>query len=402
MTARHQGAASAAIAAHWLRQQPTAFLGFRDATGDLVGYMANLRLEAVTAEDCAADPALNPALEFMRVRGPARAGEQVSYQRFWMGRDDHQSGRATMNVVAANASAYWTSHPTLAWNFVAVADPEHFAPMFTSIHIWRSPEADFEVGGRRYGVFAHDWRTEPIAQWLQAKVERASQYDATAAAVPAAPPLLVLSQAGFADAVRQALRDYARGDALDRNPLLRARLLQADAAAPARADALRALLREAAGTLEGTDRKLHDAIWHTYLQPAATQEQAAELLDLPFNTYRYRLARGTERITEWLWRHEIEGPDAAATFQPFRHRFVWCRLAPLPTLNRPPALHAARGFTAVKELADESASCHWLTQRTCCAPFAAACGGAPLDLGSGDRAGRVLRRARSAAILRFQ
>ena len=309
MTARHEGAASAAVAAHWLRRQPTAFLAFRDATGDLVGYMVNLRLEAATAEDCAADPALNPALAFMGARGPVRAGEQVSYQRFWMGRDDHQSGRATMNVVGANASAYWTSHPSLAWNFVATADPEHFAPMFTSIHVWRSPEADFEVGGRRYGVFAHDWRTEPIAQWLQAKVERASQYDAAAAAVPAAPPLLVLSQADFAEAVRQALRDYARGDALDRNPLLRTRLLQADGASPARADALRALLREAAGTLEGTpkDRKLHDAIRHTYLQPAATQEQAAEMLDLPFNTYRYRLARGTEHIAEWLWRHEIAG-----------------------------------------------------------------------------------------------
>jgi len=36
-------------------------------------------------------------------------------------------------------------------------------------------------------------------------------------------------------------------------------------------------------------------------------QEAAELLDLPFNTYRYRLARGTERITEWLWRREIEG-----------------------------------------------------------------------------------------------
>ena len=309
MTARHQGVASAAVAAHWLRRQPTAFLGFRDATGDLVGYMVNLRLESVTAEDCAADPALNPALEFVRARGPVRGGEHVSYQRFWMGRDDHQAGRATMNVVAANASAYWTSHPTMAWNFVAVADPEHFATMFNSIHIWRSPEADFEVGGRRYGVFAHDWRTEPIAQWLQAKVERASQYDATAAAVPAAPPLLVLSQVDFSEAVRQALRDYARGDALERNPLLRTRLLHTDAAAPADADALRALLREAAGTLQGTpkDRKLRDAIWHTYLQPAATQEQAAELLELPFNTYRYRLARGTECITEWLWRHEIEG-----------------------------------------------------------------------------------------------
>ena len=65
--------------------------------------------------------------------------------------------------------------------------------------------------------------------------------------------------------------------------------------------------RRARWTGTPKDRKLHDAIWHTYLQPAATQEQAAELLGLTFNTYRYRLARGTEHITEWLWRHEIAG-----------------------------------------------------------------------------------------------
>jgi hypothetical protein len=309
MTARHEGAASAAIASHWLRRQPTSFLGFRDVAGSLVGYMANLRLDAVSAEDCEVDPALKPALAYMQAHGPLRAGEQAIYLRHCMACEGYQTNRATMNVVASNSSAYWTSHPTLAWNFAAVADADHFAPMFTSIHVWRAAQADFEVGGRRYGVFAHDWRAESIAQWLQAKVERASQYDAGAPAVPAAPPLLVLSQTDFVEAVRQALRDYARGDALDKNPLLRTRLLQADAAAPARAEALRALLREAVRSLEGTpkDRKLHDAIHHTYLQPAATQEQAAELLDLPFNTYRYRLARGTEHITEWLWRHEIAG-----------------------------------------------------------------------------------------------
>ncbi|HEX6723385.1 MAG TPA: hypothetical protein VF107_17590, partial [Burkholderiaceae bacterium] len=99
-------------------------------------------------------------------------------------------------------------------------------------------------------------------------------------------------------------------DALAANPLLRTRLLHADRVAAPKPGDLRELLHEAARTLEqGTpmDRKLHLAIWHTYLQPAATQERAAELLDLPFNTYRYQLARGTQRITEWLWRRELAG-----------------------------------------------------------------------------------------------
>jgi hypothetical protein len=53
------------------------------------------------------------------------------------------------------------------------------------------------------------------------------------------------------------------------------------------------------------DLKFHRAIWHTYIEPAPTQERAAELLNLPYNTYRYQLANGIERIVDWLWQREI-------------------------------------------------------------------------------------------------
>jgi hypothetical protein len=74
---------------------------------------------------------------------------------------------------------------------------------------------------------------------------------------------------------------------------------------------LQALLREAAAMLTANpkDTKFHRAIWHTYFEPASTQERAAELLNLPFNTYRYHLAKGIERITDWLWQRELNGPD---------------------------------------------------------------------------------------------
>jgi hypothetical protein len=73
---------------------------------------------------------------------------------------------------------------------------------------------------------------------------------------------------------------------------------------------LRALLRAAVATLAANpkDAKLHRALWHTYIEPAPTQELAAELLGLPFNTYRYQLARGIERVTAWLWQRELAGP----------------------------------------------------------------------------------------------
>ncbi|HEX6362128.1 MAG TPA: hypothetical protein VFZ93_04175, partial [Albitalea sp.] len=309
MTLRHEGPESAAIARHWLARQRDAFLAFRDLAGRLVGFMAMLRLEAATDEDRRVDPAVGAALDYLRDHGPVRPGERVAHGRFWMDRDAYQSARSTMNVLAANSSACWTSLPGLAWCLCTMADPAHFAPMFESIHLWRAPQADFEVGGRRYGVFAHDWRVEPVAQWMMTKVDRASCVDAAPAPEPPLP-LLVLSEAGFADAVRQALRDYARGDdALAANPLLRTRLLLGADGAPRGPQALRALLREAVQSLDGTprDRKLHRAVWHTHFEPAPTQERAAERLDLPFNTYRYQLTRGTERITEWLWRREIGG-----------------------------------------------------------------------------------------------
>jgi hypothetical protein len=43
---------------------------------------------------------------------------------------------------------------------------------------------------------------------------------------------------------------------------------------------------------------------HTYLQPAPTQADAADLLRLPMSTYRRHLATGIERITQMLWQRE--------------------------------------------------------------------------------------------------
>jgi hypothetical protein len=44
----------------------------------------------------------------------------------------------------------------------------------------------------------------------------------------------------------------------------------------------------------------------TYLHPAQSQEKAAELLDLPFSTYRRYRDRGIELVTEWLWDRDID------------------------------------------------------------------------------------------------
>ncbi|MFC9471700.1 hypothetical protein ACFTS5_05845 [Nocardia sp. NPDC056952] len=53
--------------------------------------------------------------------------------------------------------------------------------------------------------------------------------------------------------------------------------------------------------------KLYRVLDRTYLRPAPTQERAAELLGLPFSTYRRHLTQGIERVIVKMWQIELYG-----------------------------------------------------------------------------------------------
>ncbi|HEX2514830.1 MAG TPA: ATP-binding protein, partial [Chloroflexota bacterium] len=308
---RHEGDESARVAAYWWGRQPGAFLAFRDGGGQLIGFHATVSLRDATPEDVAADPAVRPALDYARRYGPPRAGEELLLHRFWMGCSTYQALGPALNLNAITCSRLWITTPRLSWSFAVIADPELWQETFTYLRLRRAPEAEFAAGGRPYGVFAHDWRAEPPAAWLEEMGQHEIATDLTLDDLrPPPPPLVVLSQPEFAAAVRQALRDYTHPAVLAASPLLRSRLT-ADPGPGAPPAALLRLLRQAVEALRGTprDEKLYRALQRTYLQPAATQELAAEALGLPFSTYRYHLARGIDRVTQSLWRRELEGPE---------------------------------------------------------------------------------------------
>jgi hypothetical protein len=172
------------------------------------------------------------------------------------------------------------------------------------------PAADFEIDGRRYGVYGHDWRVVPPTAWLSLLAEREIA-SGTSPTTTTAEPLLVLSQEDFARAVRDALHDFTDTTGLRSNPLLQSRLIIEQAGSESslatRAALLKEQLQTAAATLQQSPRqaKFFRALYHTYFQPAATQEQAAEVLDLPFSTYRRHLRAGIAHVTEHLWRQEL-------------------------------------------------------------------------------------------------
>jgi hypothetical protein len=307
MVQRHEGAESAAIAAHWMAVQPGAFAAFRGRGADPVGFVAQISLTAATEAERAADPGARAIWAHAQRHGAPRPGDEVLVARFGLDGERYQAPSQSFNVLTVRSTEEWVSRPRLAWYYLLFADPDAVAPLMSHIFFERAPDADFEVGGRRYGVFAHDWRRDGPAAWLERMNARELAFESPEA--PAPPPAIALSQPEFAAAVRAALRDLHRPDALSVNPLMRTRAV-ADRGGSA-ADAVCGLVEDAVAALRGDprDAKLARALERTYLRPAPTQEAAAELLGLPFSTYRGHLARGVERVTEWLWQRELYGPE---------------------------------------------------------------------------------------------
>ena len=301
---RHEGPASAEIARYWLHKHPEAFAMFRAAQNRRLGFVTILLLPAISDEDMEADPALAAAQAFTQRHGPPPGpDEPVNYVRFWMGDQVYQVAD-TQSLVAMAAGGFWISNPQMSWTFAATGEAHRWQEMFAHFNFAYTGDADFVVAGHRYGVFTHDWRAESVGAWGYRLEALQLGLEPTRKPAPAPPPpILTLSQPEFVEAVRQALRDYTRPDLLAGNPLMRSSVVQRRAGGESSPAILQKLLQAAAAVLTANpkDDKFFQAVYRTYLKPAPSQEAAAELLDLPLGTYRYRLARGIDLVAAWLW-----------------------------------------------------------------------------------------------------
>jgi hypothetical protein len=312
MVERFEGARSAALARFWLERRPSVFVMFRRPGRDEpFGFATMLPLHQLSAVERAADPGAAAMWAYAWAHGAPRPGEEVFAFRTYMDAEAYQAPSASFNVAAILSVQHYVSCPRLAWDFIGGwADPDAIAPFMAHIDFARVPEADFEVGGRRYGVFAHDWRRTGLEAWFELMEARELADEPAGGAPPPLPPAgLALSQAEFVCAVRAALRDLRRPEALAANPLAVARVVRDRGAGEPVAEVLEALLREAVASLRADprDEKLHRALDRVYMRPAPSQEAAAELLGVPLSSFRRHLARGTERVAAWLWERELYG-----------------------------------------------------------------------------------------------
>lgn len=314
MVTQHEGEASARLATHWLKRQPQGVLIFRDTKQQPAGFVSVVELHQVDTEDLNIDPAVNLAWRYLQQRAPLRPGEGATLLRFWMAHDTYQAVSPIQSLIFVNFMQHHRSTAGLAFTFFVCAEPDFWAELFTYADLARIAEADFEVSGRRYGVYGHDWRVMSSKAWQALLAQR--EIDASAQAIAPSQtnqPLVVLSQAEFVRAVQEALRNLSRPNILQGNPLLQSRLVveqvTAQASKTEQVAALQNILREAVESLQASPRevKYYRALYHAYLHPTSTQEKAAELLDLPLSTFRRHLKTGITQVTDILWHQEFSG-----------------------------------------------------------------------------------------------
>jgi hypothetical protein len=312
IVAQYEGEESAKIAAHWMTRQPQNVLVFRDSHPTPAGFAIMVALHEATQEDLNADPGAIVCWRYLENHSPLRQSEGATIFRFWMARDTYQATSPVQSLIFINFVQYFQKTLGLAYTLLPCAAPDIWAPLLIYFDMTRLPQADFVVGGRCYSVYGHDWRVVTPLLWqeLLAKREVTAQSESLSA-TPISQPVLVLSQAAFVEAVQDALRNFTRLDLLRKNPLIYSRFVENTVAGKGsiteRITTLQTLIKQAAEFLQSSPReeKLYRVLYRTYINPALTQEQAAELLDLPFSTYRRHLKAGIARLANILWEKEI-------------------------------------------------------------------------------------------------
>lgn len=305
MTAHHQGQEQARYLRFWIERQPFAFIVFRSGGPDPIGFACRLELHGMDPSERGADPGTAAMWRYVEQTAPPLPGETVYAARFLVDAQHNQAPSISQNLISVRHTQEILRATAPAWDLIgAYADAERWAPLFEYLDFHRAPAAEYDIAGTHYAVFAHDWRRRNVTEWLDMMGRREVGEDVTPPTRTA--PEVALSQPDFEYAVRDALKHFHNPTRLARNPLTTSRLTRG---AEQPVTALQQQITNAALSLTADPRseRLYRVIHRTFINPAASQEKAAEVLDLPFSTYRRYLARALERITAELWHRELYG-----------------------------------------------------------------------------------------------
>ena len=297
-----------ALLRRWYGHPAATSWSVRDPQQQVAGAMVSLNVAGLDAEELAHDTALVSLRRWLDAQPPLRPGETAMFDILSVARGGLHDGATWINAMQARCVSIWMSEARLAIYAMTSGQPEHWAPMMGFIDFHPIDQEGFMRDAQPQGIFAHDWRRVPLRAWLETMSTRIAHPEHTPVAdAQAMPPLQVLSEAMFREAVHDALKHWHEPAMLAGNPLLQSSLVRRAAGQHESPPAtLTRLIRQAIDQLAAQPRgtRFARALELTYLRPAGSQELAAERLGLPFGTYRYQHRTALTRIALDLWAQE--------------------------------------------------------------------------------------------------
>lgn len=301
-----EGPQAAGLASRYVAEQPGCLYRARSDEG-VEAFAMQVYLPTGGPLDVD-DPIAAAVLALVEERAPLRPGERVNVNRFAGSSRAYQRDPTVFLVNGVSCVLEWGQRPA-AWTFIFTNEPEQYGGYFEYLGMARmlelsppspvvGPEPPLFVG------YGWDRRRFPVPALFELMARR----ELSGEQGPPPPEMLrpaPLSQAVFAAAVRAALLEIGRPDRLAGSLLLGSALVPVEATD--RVTALTAALSQGIRALDDERRgsEHRRVLERTYLLGAPSQEAAAQVLGLPFSTYRRHLAQALKRLIEVLWTIEI-------------------------------------------------------------------------------------------------
>lgn len=300
-----EGDESAAWFEYWLGREHTELLVLRDSTRQPCAVAVNILFDAADLATGSDDPCVQALFRYLDRHAPLRGAEQVMLTRFMIAHGTHQARTPVWAELAAqlNGLMFTPGIVLLGW----ASDLAHdWSQIDNTADAWILPDTEYEIGGRSYGITAHDLRREPRFQWAHNCVERILRDGDAPELQPS--DVVLLDRRAFEQAVVDALHGFNDDSILAQSPLLDSPMLRryGNHGDP---DSLRTLIQgKSASQLSGSPKpcSLHEALEQVYFAPAGKHPAAAESVHVSERTLRRRLREAESRLAEILWQFDTQ------------------------------------------------------------------------------------------------
>ncbi|HMQ47293.1 MAG TPA: hypothetical protein PKA00_07605 [Saprospiraceae bacterium] len=310
MVQKNEGEEALALFDFWKAHPAAQVWVWRDTNKRPEAFVLKINAHELDRQELTPDKIVNDIWHHRYQDYQLRSGEQVVLFRSWMADKSYQGVSPLQSSMFLAIIQYYFT-PCLAISMVACAQPDFWEQVFHYGGIYRDKAMDFESSQKTYGWFTHDWRKQPLAEWLDMLGKRGLGGPLEEPMNNKESEVMVLSEEAFQHAVTEALRHYHYRDELMHNPLTQSqvvcRLLEVNASTAERVETLQHLLNDAIARIEQSpiDNKYYRVLYRSYINPVGSQEKTADFLNMSFSTYRRYLKAGTDRVSELLWQQEV-------------------------------------------------------------------------------------------------